>query len=160
MAAAFSFRPALGMVRVVGSDRSGAVVLVARKLGAPTRSEELGTGIAGDGAVRAGGVGSGDWARPFGSIRGSGAPSAPALHGFVLHGSGGGGRRIAGSIRVATPCLALACFVRAAWFGNVFCATASVSCERPHRMAWGAAAQPVGPGIRLDSRQHSGGCSV
>src|SRR5208282_441220 len=125
--AAFALRPALGVVRVAGSNRPGPVVLVVRKLGAPPWHEEPGISVQGDGALRRGGRAGSNWTRDPGALRGSDAASAPALPGLVLHGAGGRGRWIAGAIRSPTSRVALAGIVHPAQPGNVFCAAASVS---------------------------------
>ncbi len=57
----------------------------------------------------------------------------------------GGGLRWA--IHTATSGVALAGAIRSAQPGNVFCAAASVSRKRAHRMAMGEATQPVGAGL-------------
>ena len=160
VAPAFALRPALGMVRVAGSNRSGAPVLVVGELGATARHEEPGIDIESDGAVRAGRVGSGHRTRHPRPLRGSGAAPTLALHGIVLHGAGGSGRWIARTIPAAAALVALVAAVCSAKSRNVFCAAAGVSGECAHRVAVGAAAQSVGAGFCVDSRKYAGRCPL
>src|SRR6266446_7501746 len=97
---------------MAGSHRAGAAVLVVCEFCPPPCHEEPGIDIAGHGAVCTDSVGGSDWARLLAAVRGSGPATAPALPGLVLHGVGGGGRRIAGAVRPAASSVALAGIVR------------------------------------------------
>src|SRR5580658_1371852 len=102
------------LVRVAGSDRACAAVLVVRKFRTPAWHEKTGISVKGHGAIRARGSARGDRTRDPASLRGSGAASASALPGTVLHGAGGGVWRLAGAVCAPPSGMALAGIVRPA----------------------------------------------
>src|ERR1700688_211379 len=105
-------------------------VLVVGEMGAQPWLGEPRTGIESDGAVCAGRIRGGSGVGSLRSLRGARSPPTFALPCPVLHGVGGGRGRIAWTIHIASPGMALDRSFCAAEFRNVFCAATTVHCQR------------------------------